>query len=359
MSRVTSALIGASLLTSLACVACSSAKDASVESRKSTTAQLFERKLTPITEGEYPGFTIAREYEKYKAVYPFIRPIEPDLSDAIIANEGVTYRQIGDRQLKLDLYQPANSQEMHPAVLLIHGGGWRTGDRSHQVPMAQALATAGYIAAAVEYRLSTEALYPAAIDDLRTAVDWLRHNSQKYAIDINRIAVLGASSGAHLATLLGSTSHLSTFAGLDEKSSSIQAIINIDGVVELLTPLVRSFEDNPTKASSMGLWLGGRYDELPELWKEVSPLEYAGADTPPTLFINSALPRFHSGRDDFMQILNEHNIYTEIHTIANTPHPFWLFHPWFDETRDIILRFLNRVFYSQDISTGNSDLMTY
>jgi pectinesterase len=92
------------------------------------------------------------------------------------------------------------------------------------------------------------------------------------------------------------------------------------------------------------LWLGGTYDQKPEAWLEASALTHVGAHTPPLLFINSALPRFHAGRDDMIKVLDSLKIYSEVHTIPDTPHPFWLFHPWFEPTVNYVVAFLNKVF---------------
>lgn len=311
-------------------------------------AEEITRRVTPLSESEHPGFSIAREFEKYRDQYPFIRPIKIAKSGNFLAYPGLVYHSSKNRELHLELYRPVDNGQGYPAVVLVHGGGWRTGDRGHQVPMAQELAAVGYVGVAVEYRLSGEALYPTGFLDLQAAIRWLRRHAAEFAIDPDRIAILGASSGAHMATLAGVVGNMDTFAGSatieNGINSAVQAIINVDGVVELLSPEVRSFEDNPDKASAMGLWLGGRYHELPDLWREVSPLNYAGKQTPPTLFINSALPRFHAGRDEFISILKQYGTYTEVHTIPDTPHPFWLFHPWFDQERDILIDFLDRVF---------------
>lgn len=77
-------------------------------------------------------------------------------------------------------------------------------------------------------------------------------------------------------------------------------------------------------------WLGGRFEEVPVLWQEASPLTYADADSPPTLFINSALTRFHAGRDAYIRRLTVAGATTRVHTLADTPHPFWLFDSWFE-----------------------------
>jgi len=90
------------------------------------------------------------------------------------------------------------------------------------------------------------------------------------------------------------------------------------------------------------LWFGSTFNQNSEKWIEASPIQYVGENTPPMLFINSALPRFHFGRDSVIAILNKHKIYTEVHTIENTPHPFWLFHPWFEQTVQYMTDFLDQ-----------------
>ena len=124
--------------------------------------------------------------------------------------------------------------------------------------------------------------------------------------------------------------------GHPERSSDVQAIVNIDGTLAFHHP-----ESVEGKAASE--FLGGTYAQKPEVWEEAAPLNHAGKNTPPIIFINSSIPRFHAGRDDMIKILDRHGIYHEEHTLPDTPHPFWFFHPWFEPTREITIRFLNRV----------------
>ena len=105
--------------------------------------------------------------------------------------------------------------------------------------MAQQLAAAGYGAVPLEYRLTPEAKYPASLQDIRAAVRWLRGHAAEYRIDPEKIAVLGCSSGAHLATLIGVTNGKDLFSEKPtdrEPSSDVQAVISIDGVVSLIHP---------------------------------------------------------------------------------------------------------------------------
>jgi acetyl esterase/lipase len=232
----------------------------------------------------------------------------------------------------------------YPVVVLIHGGGWRSGSRSHLVPMDQRPAAAGYVTVPVEYRMALEARYPASILDTKSAIRWLREPNHDYPIDPDKIAVLGCSSGAQVATLIGMTNSDVLFDGLQGEGASadMQAIINIDGVVSFIHPEAEA----EIKGDSASTWLGARCEEQPGLWKEASPLEYFGPKSPPMLFVNSSIPRFHAGRDDVIKQLDQYGIHNEVHTLENTPHPFWLLNPWFDPTVACVEKFLDHVFKS-------------
>lgn len=127
-------------------------------------------------------------------------------------------------------------------------------------------------------------------------------------------------------------------------SSNVQAIVNIDGILDFTNPAESGKDALPTKPSAGKAWFGSSFKEKPELWIEASPINYVNAACPPILFINSSLARFHAGRDLMIEKLNRLKIYSEVRTIDNTPHPFWLFHPWFDETTTYMLKFLYKTF---------------
>lgn len=291
-------------------------------------------------KAEVRPYTIATTVKKYKKEYPFIKPIKPLTYENIIAEEDIPYKKTETSVLKLDVYYPKNSsEEKCPAVLLIHGGGWISGSRENQRIMAQHLADNGFVAVTASYRLSPEAQYPAAIIDLKDALRWMKKNAEKYKLNDNQIAVLGTSAGAQLATLVGVTPNSELYEEENELiSSEVQAIVNIDGIVSFIHP------EADAEGKVAGLWLGGLRDENFKNWKEASPLEYVGENTPPTLFINSSRPRFHAGRDDMIKILNENGIYSEVHTLEDSPHSFWLLKPWFQPTLDYTVSFLNKVF---------------
>lgn len=295
-------------------------------------------------EGDYPrdtSYTIHSAYQKLHKKYPFIEIVEPRLPEGVKQQENVVYRTLGQRQLHMDLFYPVQEKEqVYPAVLLIHGGGWRTGDKSLLVPMAQQLAARGYVTAVAEYRLSMEAPYPAAVHDLKAAVRWLRAHAGALPLDTTKIAVYGTSAGGQLAALMGTTNNMEKLEGkgdYSQHSSAVQAIVDIDGVLAFHHP-------ESEEGTMAAQWLGGTYEEVPQIWEEASALTHAGKDTPPVLFVSSSFPRFHAGKRDMISILDEHGIYSESHNIPDSPHSFWLMHPWFGPTLEYTAGFLDKVF---------------
>jgi predicted alpha/beta-fold hydrolase len=153
----------------------------------------------------------------------------------------VVYATLQGRDLHLDIIKPASHQpgERLPVVVMVHGGGWRSGDKEMEWPMAFALARRGYACVVVEYRTSMEALYPAAIIDIRTAIRWTRANSRKYHLDPNRIAIQGNSAGGQMASLIGSINgNQARFDGrlYRRHSNKVQAVVNLDGLLAFIHP---------------------------------------------------------------------------------------------------------------------------
>lgn len=307
--------------------------------------------LAQIAEPGFPrdtSFTVWSTAQKIRKDFPGAVPVKEFGNLNISGEKDVVYFRLENRPLHADLFypQPIAGRKI-PAVILIHGGGWASGSKSHLVPLAQKLAANGFFAATVEHRLSPEAKYPAAVVDLKTFVKWLKINAAKYSIDTMKIAALGCSSGATLATLLGTTGGVPQFRshlpGV-KVSDKVQAIVNIDGIVDFSDPAESGKDNDPSKPSAGARWFGCTYRQNPEIWMEASPLTWVNEYTPPTLFINSSIDRFHAGRDSFTAVLHRNHIFYEIHTLPDTPHPFWLFYPWFDETWPLVISFLNKIF---------------
>ncbi|MVM35040.1 alpha/beta hydrolase fold domain-containing protein [Spirosoma sp. HMF4905] len=299
------------------------------------------------TGGKDTSFSVRGSYLREKQYHPEITLADSTLPAGVRIAKAITYSTpIAGRNLLLDVYaQPAVSGKIRPAVVMIHGGGWRSGDRSHNNTLAGQLAAKGFVAIPVEYRLSTEALYPAAVHDIKAAIRWIRANATKYAVDPKRIAVLGFSAGGQLATLIGTTNGLATFEGSGGNarySSTVQSIVDIDGVLAFIHP--ESGEGDDSKSTSAATyWFGYSKTQRPDLWQQASALNHIDKHTPPVLFLNSSVDRMHGGRDDLIKKLNALGIYSEVHTFPEAPHTFMFFNPWFTPTLAYITDFLNKV----------------
>ena len=256
-------------------------------------------KILPIPRDT--SYTSYQTWLKLKNEYPEIKIVRAKLPSGVIPMQDVVYATLpktifGKRDLHLDLFRPEKSGK-YPALIMIFGGGWRSGNKSMDIPMAQQIAAKGYVTACVEYRLSPEALYPAAIYDIKAAIRFLRKNANKFNIDPGKMAISGCSAGGQLAALVGMTSEIRKFDGDEgnsKVSAKVQAIIDIDGILDFTDPNESAKDNNPEKRSAGAYWFGATFKEAPEKWIEASPLIYAGKDTPPILFVNSAQPRFHA-----------------------------------------------------------------
>src|SRR5205823_2581810 len=170
--------------------------------------------------------------------------------------------------LLLDAYLPDGGP--HPAVLLIYGGGWRQGDKADWAPEGERLAAAGLAAFAVNYRLAPpggtwHALAP--LEDVRSAVTWLRANAATYGFDQTKVAALGASAGGQLALLLGTTGQ----AGQDR----VEAAVTWSGPTQLRALAAAQASGNVAN------YVGCAPDDCPELYELLSPLAHVDASTAP------------------------------------------------------------------------------
>lgn len=188
----------------------------------------------------------------------------------------VAYGTGGGLPLYLDIYEPLTPVATPtPAVIWIHGGGWSGGDKyPSQVTL---LAQAGFFCVSINYRLSGEAKFPAAVEDAKCAVRWLRANAASYDVDSNAIGVWGASSGGHLALMVAcadESAGMEGDGGWAGVSSRVQAVCSYYGPTDLSLafgqPMVESF-------------LGASAD--PAVYQRASPIYYVSKNDPPLLMV--------------------------------------------------------------------------
>lgn len=273
--------------------------------------------------------------------------MKPLQSPTIIQRFDVPYITVefgsAHRELKADLFYPKEARKKLPGVVLVHGGGWRSGGKSMNTPLAQQLALHGYFVMSVEYQLSLEAKYPAAVYNLKAAIRWLRSNAQEFQLNENYIAIIGGSAGGQLAALVGATNGNPQYEGSHgyaDFSSRVQAVVDLDGLLDFTDP--ENLAVKRTAQSADVFWLEGHYDSIPDKWREASALYQVTKKSASFLFINSSQTRFHAGCKAMVTKLESMKINSEVVELKDAPHSYWLFNPWFKPMSESILSFLDQ-----------------
>lgn len=195
----------------------------------------------------------------------------------------IRYCTGGGRPLLMDILIPAHRiRAPTPAVLWIHGGGWEAGDKNAHIN-AEFLANAGFVAATLSYRLSSTAPFPAAVEDCKCAIRFLRANAQTYGIDPERIGAAGSSAGGHLAELLATADRragLEGDGGWQEVSSHVQAAASYFGPSDLMAQFPSDTVPVIVK------FLQGSRKEKPDSYREASPIFYVSKGDAPLLLVH-------------------------------------------------------------------------
>ena len=215
----------------------------------------------------------------------------------MIKTADIEYAEVDGKSLALDLYLPANVQNP-PLIVQVHGGAWRAGTKESGVPLE--FVEAGYAVASLDFRQSTEAPFPANVHDIKAGIRYLRGHAETYGYNADKIAITGASSGAHLALLVGVSNGNPQLEGNvghhHNDSSDVQAILSYFAATDLTTIMDQStpFGVN-LRGPALVQLLGSLPEDNPELAKLASPVYQADANDPPLIL-------FHGDRDPQMPI---------------------------------------------------------
>ena len=250
-------------------------------------------------------------------------PIPPDVEVV----RDVEYGTGGGRPLRMHLVRPKSPPaDPMPAVVFIHGGGWRAGNRDAGLRPLTHLAQRGYFGATIEYRLSGESRFPAQIEDCKGAVRFLRSRAEEYRIDPDRIAAWGPSAGGHLAALLGTSGDVKELEGTGGHagfSSRVQAVVDWFGPTDFLR-MGRNRIDHDSGNSPESLLVGGPIRENREKVARANPITYVTPDDPPFLVM-------HGDRDDLVPLnqsellaeaLRKADVPVELHVVQGAGHGF-------------------------------------
>ncbi|WP_025684881.1 alpha/beta hydrolase [Paenibacillus maysiensis] len=219
------------------------------------------------------------------------------------ALKDVVYKTVNGMELSLDILIPDKPVSIPcPAVMYIHGGGWNGGDKQNyggQVWNAS-LAQQGFVAINVNYRFSSQAIFPAQIIDLKDAVQWIRAHAERYGIHPGRIGVWGHSAGGHLAALLGTSGDHSPWEK-GEISTAVQAACSVSGGMDLIA---LAEYGNDAEAALIGATLENIHEHK-ELADLACPMTHIHEHMPPFLII-------HGEEDAIVPIIESEKLYAKL-----------------------------------------------
>jgi len=241
---------------------------------------------------------------------------EPAVPDSIEVLKDIVYKQMESTSLQLDIYKLKRLKKAAPVLIFIHGGGWSKGKRSDYLPYLLDYAKKGYVTVTVSYRLSGVAHFPAAVEDVHSAVHWIRAHATEYLIDPEKVALIGGSAGGHLAMMVAYADEKEYGEECaDSPGGKVQAVVNLYGPTDLSTEYARNRDECLN-------FLGKSYQERPDLYEAASPRSYISIDDPPTLIFHGTIDALVpvSQSDSLHQWLDQAGVPNDYHKLKGWPH---------------------------------------
>ena len=244
----------------------------------------------------------------------------------------------------LDVYLPANAKGKLPLVIFIHGGGWLSNDKyadmGYMKKTVAEIVSSGFALASIDYRFSTQAVFPAQMQDCNRAVSFLYDNADKYGFDKNRFAVMGFSAGGHLASLVGLSRNNDVTAFFMPGSSKLfrfKAVVDFYGPAELIL-----FPGSNDEKSPEGLLIGAAPLSRPDLAKAASPVTYVDKNDPPFLIIHGEKDQLVSTKHSQLLSawLSVSGVQNELVIVKDAPHFGEMFDS--DEVSNKVISFLTK-----------------
>jgi acetyl esterase/lipase len=203
---------------------------------------------------------------------------------SIRSKPGITFATPDGVDLKLNVYQPEKVGN-YPAIVVIHGGAWQRGNANQDRAFNHYMAGQGYVVWAITYRHAPQYHFPAQIDDVRSALEFIQQNAVEYETDLSRMAIMGRSAGSQLAML----------AAYQPGPIKFRALVGYYGPVDLTAGYYEVPRPDPIESrSTLKAFLGGTPGDFPHLYEQASPLLLVKPQLPPSLLI-------YGGRDHVVQ----------------------------------------------------------
>jgi acetyl esterase/lipase len=257
--------------------------------------------------------------DRYKDGYP----------TSLLVKHHFVYGIDNGRELEADIFTLRSFPDKpRPAIVFLHGGSWMFGDPSQFHTHAAYLAEKyGFFAMSVDYRLSMEAKFPAALQDAKCAIRWLHSRALDLNIDPDRIAVCGGSAGGHLSSMIATTAGVKEYegnGGHSTFSSEANLAIIFNGEFDMWD-LVRT----GSLKQAMRLFIGGTPEEMPEKYDELSSIHRIHKNVPPFLFLHGTndICVSHEQAVAFHNKLQKLGIHSEIELYQDKPHAWFNHEP--------------------------------
>ncbi|MGZ5247417.1 MAG: alpha/beta hydrolase fold domain-containing protein [Flavitalea sp.] len=244
----------------------------------------------------------------------------------------------------LDIYLPAGAKGKIPLIIFVHGGAWFVNDKyadiGYMKKTVSEIISSGYALASIDYRFSTQAVFPAQMQDCNRAISFLVDNADKYGFDTNKIAVMGFSAGGHLASLMGLSKNDNIeafFMPQTNKSFNFKAVIDFYGPAELIL-----FPGNNDPKSPESILIGATPLSRPDLAKAASPVNYVNKNDPPFLIIHGEKDDMVSPKQSMLlsSWMNIAGVPNELVIVKDAPHYGEMFDT--DEVRNKVIGFLKK-----------------
>jgi len=247
----------------------------------------------------------------------------PKVPDSVVLEAGIEYANPDGQHLLLNMARPKSGDGPFPAVVCIHGGGFRAGKRESYDGLVVRLAERGYVAVTVTYRLAPKYPFPAAVHDTKAAVRWVRANAAKYKVDPARIGATGGSAGGHLAQFLGVTAGVREFEGEGGnagESSAVACVVNVYGPSDF----TKSYGKSVDAAEVLPLYLGGNLETQRFRHLLASPLYWVTPRAAPTLCIHGTEDKYvaHEQAVWLVDKINASGASAELLTLQGAGHGF-------------------------------------
>lgn len=256
------------------------------------------------------------------------RAIRRPVPESVEVERDIVYAAYTNRKVMLDLYLPKRPAAAKiPCIMVIHGGGWRSGDKTRFAAVAGYLAGQGFAAACIGYRLLPEVEFPAPVVDCKAAVRWVRANAAEHGIDPDRIGAIGGSAGAHLAAMLGTSASVKELEG-DGGNPGVSS--RLQAVVAMATPADMTNFAERTKLDKTIAAL-------------ISPVTHVSKDSAPILLMHGTNDRTvpMAQSELLLAKYQKTGVPAELIKVDGAPHSFWN-GQWFDDAMKRSVEFFKK-----------------